>query len=52
MAVEGSTTKEVFEAYLEQVLLPEVREGGQVLIMDKLPAHKTNRMRALIEARS
>jgi hypothetical protein len=31
MTVEGSTTKEVFEAYLEQVLLPEVREG-QVLI--------------------
>ena len=31
MAVEGSTTKEVFEAYLEQVLLPEVYEG-QVLI--------------------
>jgi len=50
MAVEGSTTKEVFEAYLEQVLLPEVREG-QVLIMDKLPAHKPNRMRELIEAR-
>jgi transposase len=50
LAVEGSTTKEVFEAYLEQVLLPEVREG-QVLIMDKLPAHKPNRMRELIEER-
>ena len=50
MAVEGSTTKEVFEAYLEQVLLPQVREG-QVLIMDKLPAHKPNRLRELIEAR-
>ena len=50
MAVEVSTTKEVFEAYLEQVLLPEVQEG-QVLIMDKLPAHKPNKMRELIEAR-
>ena len=50
MAVEGSTTKEVFEAYLEQVLLSQVREG-QVLIMDKLPAHKQNRLRELIEAR-
>src|SRR5918998_13153 len=50
LAVEGSTTREVFEAYLERVLLPEVREG-QVLIMDKLPAHKPNRMRGLIEAR-
>jgi hypothetical protein len=48
LAVEGSTTKEVFEAYLEQVLLPEVHEG-QVLIMDKLAAHKPNRMRELIE---
>jgi transposase len=43
-------TKKVFEAYLEQVLLPEVHEG-QVLIMDKLPAHKPNRMRELIEQR-
>ena len=50
MAVEGSTSKEVFEAYLEHVLLPELEEG-QVLIMDKLPAHKPNRMRELIEAR-
>jgi transposase len=50
LAVEGSTTQEVFEAYLEQVLLPEVQEG-QVLIMDKLPAHKPNRMRELIEQR-
>src|SRR4029453_16615942 len=51
LAVEGSTTKEVFEAYLEQVLLPELEEG-QVLIMDKLPAHKPNRMRELIEGRA
>jgi transposase len=50
MAVEGSTTKEVFEAYLEQVLLPELEEG-QVLIMDKLPAHKRARVRELIEGR-
>src|SRR4029450_2752017 len=35
MAVEGSTTKEVFEAYLEQVLLPELEEG-EVLILAKL----------------
>ena len=47
MAVEGSTTKEVFEAYLEQVLLPELEEG-QVLIMDKLAAHKP-KVRELIE---
>jgi transposase len=50
MAVEGSTTKEVFDAYLEQVLLPELEEG-QVVIMDKLPAHKRGRVRELIEQR-
>jgi transposase len=51
MAVEGSTTKEVFEAYLEQVLLPELEEG-QVLIMDKLAAHKRAKVRELIEGRA
>lgn len=50
MAVNGSTTAEVFEAYLEHVLLPEVHEG-QVVIMDSLPAHKPNRVRELIEGR-
>ncbi len=50
MAVEDSTTQEVFEAYLEHVLLPELREG-QVVIMDSLPAHKPNRVRELIEER-
>jgi transposase len=50
MAVEGSTTKGVFEAYLEHVLLPELEEG-QVLIMDKLAAHKRAKVRELIEGR-
>lgn len=50
MAVEGSTSKEVFEAYLEHVLLPELEEG-QVVIMDKLPAHKRAKVRELIEGR-
>jgi hypothetical protein len=34
LAVEGSTTAEVFEAYLEHVLLPELGEG-RVIIMDR-----------------
>jgi transposase len=50
VAVEGSTTAEVFEAYLEHVLLPELGEGG-VVIMDSLPAHKPGRVRELIEGR-
>ena len=51
LAVEGSTTAEVFETYLEHVLLPELEEG-QVVIMDKLPLHKRGRVRELIEERS
>jgi len=50
LAVEGSTTAEVFEAYLEHVLLPEMQKG-QVLVMDSLPAHKPKRVRELIERR-
>jgi DDE superfamily endonuclease len=42
MAVNGSTTAEVFEAYLEHFLTPELEEG-QVVIMDMLPAHKPQR---------
>jgi transposase len=50
LAVEGSTTKEVFEAYLEHELLPELGEG-RVVIMDSLSAHKPGRVRELIEGR-
>jgi transposase len=50
LAVEGSTTAEVFEAYLEHVLLPGLGDG-RVIIMDSLPAHKLGRVRELIEGR-
>ena len=50
MAVEGSTTKEVFEAYIEHFLTPALRVG-QVVIMDNLSAHKGERIRKLIEER-
>ena len=39
LAVVGSTTKAVFEAYLERVLVPTLRPG-QVMVMDNLPSHK------------
>ena len=39
MAVEGPTTREVFEAYLGRVLAPELR-AGQVVVMENLSAHK------------
>jgi len=48
MAVEGSTTKEVFEAYVEHFLAPTLRVG-QAVITDNLSAHKGERVRKLIE---
>jgi DDE superfamily endonuclease len=50
MAVNSSTTAEVFEAYLQHFLTPELEEG-QVMVMDNLPAHKPERVRELIEER-
>jgi transposase len=50
MAVEGSTDKEVFEAYVERALAPTLK-AGQVVIMDDLPAHKPAGVRELIEER-
>jgi hypothetical protein len=35
LAVEGSTTREVFEAYLQEVLAPSLGPG-QVVVMDNL----------------
>lgn len=50
LAVEGATTKAVFEAYLERVLAPSLR-AGQVVVMDNLASHKGERVRELIESR-
>ena len=50
LAVEGSITAEVFEAYLEHSLAPELKEG-QVVVMDNLAAHKPDRVRELIDDR-
>lgn len=50
MAVEGSTTQEVFEAYVERALTPTL-EAGHVVIMDNLSAHKPARVRELIEGK-
>jgi transposase len=50
LAVEGATTREVFEAYLEGVLAPTL-SPGQVVVMDNLSAHKGGRVRQIIEER-
>ena len=47
--VDGAVNGDVFEAFVEQVLVPELR-SGDVVIMDNLSSHKRQRIRALIEA--
>ena len=50
VAVEGATTRAVFEAYVEQALAPSLRRR-QVVVMDNLTAHKGERVRGLVEGR-
>ncbi|CAA9404618.1 MAG: hypothetical protein AVDCRST_MAG78-37 [uncultured Rubrobacteraceae bacterium] len=50
LAVEGATTAKVFEAYVEQALAPSLR-CGQIVVVDNLGAHKSERARELIEKR-
>ena len=49
MTVESSTDGDVFLAYLEQVLCPQL-QPGQIVVMDNLAAHKVPGVRELIEA--
>ncbi len=50
MAVEGATTKEVFEAYVKHFLVPAL-QPGQLVVMDNLGAHRPKRVRELIEGK-
>jgi transposase len=50
LAIEGATTREVFEAYLERVLAPSLKPG-QMVVMDNLSAHKGGRVKEIIEGR-
>ena len=50
LAVEGATTREVFEAYLEHVLAPALKPG-RLVVMDNLSSHKGGRVKELIEGR-
>ncbi len=51
MGVEAATGAEVFHAFLDQALLPELRrtKPDAVLVMDNLAAHKSPRVRALLD---
>lgn len=44
----GSMTGDVFEAYIEQFVCPELR-AGDVVIVDNLSAHKRTSVGALVE---
>jgi len=48
VAVEGATTRAVFEAYVEQALCPSL-QPGQVVVMDNLSAHRGGTVRELVE---
>jgi len=50
VSIEGSTDAEVFEAYVEEFLAPTL-EAGQVVVLDGLGAHRTGRVRELVEER-
>jgi transposase len=50
MTVEGATDASAFEAYVEHFLAPSLSEG-QVVVLDGLGAHRTEKVRELIESR-
>lgn len=50
MTVEGATDALAFEAYIEHFLAPTLAEG-QVVVLDGLGAHRTDKVRDLVEAR-
>ena len=49
MVVDGATTKDIFKAYVEQILLPTLK-AGDVVVLDNLSAHKNQEIRDVIES--
>ena len=49
LVLDGPINRAAFEAYVEKVLVPELRPGD-VVILDNLSSHKGARVRAMIEA--
>jgi transposase len=47
MTVIGSTDKNVFETYVEQILVPQLWPGA-IVLMDNLSVHKGPRIKELI----
>ncbi len=49
MVIDGAVNGDLFEAFVEQVLLPTLRHGD-VVVLDNLSSYKRPRVRALIES--
>jgi transposase len=50
MTINGGTTGQVFRAFVDQVLGPQLRPGD-IVVMDNLSAHKVAGIRKAVEAR-
>jgi transposase len=49
LLVRGAVDRQVFEAFVERVLVPNL-QPGQILVLDNLSVHKSARARQLIES--
>lgn len=49
MVLDGPVNADAFEAFVEQVLVPQLQRGD-IVVMDNLGSHKRPRTRELIEA--
>lgn len=49
LLVRGAVDRQIFETFIERVLVPTLRPG-QIVVLDNLSVHKSARARALIEA--
>jgi transposase len=49
MVLDGPINQRTFEAYVEQILMPELKPGD-IVIMDNLSSHKSPAVRTAIEA--
>jgi transposase len=48
---DGAVDRKMFDAYIEEMLIPTLRPGD-IVVMDNLSAHKSEKSRNLIESKS
>ena len=49
MVMDGPMNRDAFDAYIEQNLIPTLKPGD-IVVMDNLPSHKSERARKALEA--